>query len=180
LASGTISDQARTRIAGFCRSERFGENVYFLDGDRLESLERSASYRADREARGLLLAFQNELVSNIRRLGEIEDHLKRGETRVLSKCRITALEAVLSSSASEDLLPYDVIEPIWILMDCFNNLVTMSALSRSMTKDEIGFLDGWTPGSRKRCQEALAAVQSAIRQLDNRHDLMIDVNPPSP
>jgi hypothetical protein len=176
MASGSISDQARTRIAGFCRSERFGENVYFLDGDRLETLERSSTFRIDNEARGLLMALQNELTSNIRRLDDIDAQLRRGENRILSKCRVSALEALMTAPIAENVIANDVIEPIWILMDSFNNLIEISYLSRGLTQAELGFLEGFTPSVRGRCQGALTAVQAAIRQLDERRSLTIDVS----
>lgn len=42
IASGTISPEARQYISDWCDRENFGENVYYLDSETLERLEKIA------------------------------------------------------------------------------------------------------------------------------------------
>ena len=47
MASGSISREAREYISDWCHKQPFGENVYYLDGDNLERLDKYAFRRVD-------------------------------------------------------------------------------------------------------------------------------------
>ena len=64
MASGTISPAGREYIAEHCRSEPFGENVYFLDNDRLQRLEQFVHHPYDRDLRNQLVGLLNEAQYN--------------------------------------------------------------------------------------------------------------------
>jgi hypothetical protein len=100
FASGKISDRAREYISDYCRSEPFGENVYYLDGDRLERLERYALYFADREARRVLRGLYAEAYFNLQSLQALtQDFQAYADKPTIHprRCRDTAIGQFLAS-----------------------------------------------------------------------------------
>src|ERR1017187_4042550 len=62
--SGQITANAKDQLLSELALERYGDNVHFLDGERLDSLNEWATLQNDANARARLLAPNGFLVSN--------------------------------------------------------------------------------------------------------------------
>ena len=69
--SGEITDGAREYLLSAVGREHFGDNVHFLDGERLEALNEWASLQSDANARARLLGLRTALQFIIKQLHEI-------------------------------------------------------------------------------------------------------------
>lgn len=76
MASGRISSEARKYICDHCRRVPLGENVHFLDGERLDQLNRFATYGIEKDRRIRMMGLITEAVTNLKILDAIEDYAK--------------------------------------------------------------------------------------------------------
>ena len=74
--SGEITANAREQLLSDLGHERYGDNVHFLDGERLEALNQWATLHSDANARGRLIGLRSALRFNIEVL---ERHQLKGE-----------------------------------------------------------------------------------------------------
>ena len=77
--SGAITANAQTYLLNELRKERYGDNVHLLDGDRLDSLNRWATYQEDRHVRQRLLGLNHQLVLNRKTWYTMHELAKREE-----------------------------------------------------------------------------------------------------
>lgn len=59
--SGSITDNAKTQLLNELGRERYGDNVHFLDGERLDALNEWATLQTDSNARSRLLGLRAAL-----------------------------------------------------------------------------------------------------------------------
>ncbi|QDU17470.1 hypothetical protein CA11_53120 [Gimesia maris] len=112
MTNESISDGAREYISDWCRSEHYGENVFYLDGETLESLERHATYIDDKILRIRLVALLNEAHFNLGPIQTLSQSVIKGEP-VFQPCRTLALEDVLRNPLPEDILAYEYVSNLW-------------------------------------------------------------------
>lgn len=120
MTNGKISEQARERIHDWCDGERFGENVFFLDGEQLENKDRFATYESDQERRQLLVALQNELIQNFGQLQVQNENAAQGIV-FFPMYRLSSLDAVMqlhSPSGNEEVA--QKMEVLWRCLMTFN------------------------------------------------------------
>lgn len=104
MTSGKITDEARQHITSHCRGVPYGENVYFLDGSRLELLERFCGHVDDRSALRKAVSVKTEarlnliLCQSIRRCCA-----KQGQPMIFISLRRSALDAYWIDSSDLDL-----------------------------------------------------------------------------
>jgi hypothetical protein len=63
--SGNITTEAKDDLIQRLRREHYGENVYFLDGERLDALNKWATYQNDTNLRSRLYGLKSQLHMNI-------------------------------------------------------------------------------------------------------------------
>ncbi len=64
--SGDITTEATLYLIGRIRKEKYGENVYFLTGERLDALNKWATYQNDMYSRSRLIGLREQLIQNIK------------------------------------------------------------------------------------------------------------------
>lgn len=69
--SGEITANAKEQLLSELQRERYGDNVHFLDGERLDALNEWATLQSDANARARLLGLRSALRFNIRVLKEV-------------------------------------------------------------------------------------------------------------
>ena len=70
--SGEITTNAKEQLLNELERERYGDNVHFLDGERLEALNEWATLQSDANARARLLGLRSALRFNIDALKEYQ------------------------------------------------------------------------------------------------------------
>jgi hypothetical protein len=68
--SGEITSNATEQMLSDLEREHYGDNVHFIDGERLEALNEWATLQSDANARARLLGLRSALLYNIRVLKE--------------------------------------------------------------------------------------------------------------
>lgn len=120
MTNGKISEQARERIHDWCDQERFGENVFFLDGEQLENKDRFATYESDQEKRQLLEALQNELFQNIGQL-QVQNQQSSQGVVFFPTYRLSSLDAALQRLPwNADANLTQTMEELWRCLTTFN------------------------------------------------------------
>lgn len=175
MASGTISSAARTRLCGHFRSERYGENVYFLDGDRLETLNKFAAYRTDQDARSLLAALLRETDFNLRRLSDLAEKIKLPGQTVVTHFRVAAVEQALATTLPADLIPYEQVEWVWNALELVNALIDYGQIVPPTSHQDLNRRISIGRTAQNQCQEFRTHLLEAQRRLDERYDLRVDV-----
>jgi hypothetical protein len=109
--SGEITDNAKRQLLNELKVERYGDNVHFLDGDRLKSLNQSASYHDDRSIRARLSGLRSQMSLNHLILGRYEqtemDKSKEGRGLIWSAIEQFMSEPIEPSSiATEDIYQF--------------------------------------------------------------------------
>jgi hypothetical protein len=103
MASGAISHQAREYISDWCDRNAFGENVFFLDGETLDRLDKYAFQRADRQLRNWLIAVRNECQFNASIIMEAHSAFSNKKT-IWNRCRHLAVEQLLVNPPPEGIM----------------------------------------------------------------------------
>lgn len=129
LASGKISDQARTYITESCHNEHYGENVYFVDGDRLERLDQFQSYQDDQQRKAILAGIAVEAVTNMRFIPFIKDSLARQQV-IIARCRCEAMNQALIKPTPDTEFYLSVYQTLSCIeeLNQLCNVFTMAAL----------------------------------------------------
>ena len=71
INSGEITAPAKEQLLSALEQERYGDNVHFLDGERLEALNEWTTLQSDTIARARLIGLRSALRFNIRVLREV-------------------------------------------------------------------------------------------------------------
>jgi hypothetical protein len=117
--SGEITDNAKTQILGALMAEHFGDNVHFLDGDRLEALAEGAALANDRDARARLGALKEQLKFNehiARSYLQCTIDVVNGVVHSRTETRgfmLAGLELYLSSPVPDAQLPENSLYNLW-------------------------------------------------------------------
>lgn len=165
MTTGTISVTARERIHDWCVGERFGENVFFLDGEQLENKERFTTYENDQQRRQHLTAFRNELIRNGVQLKRQHQNFMQGNV-FLGIYRLKALEdALLWVSLQGDQHLMNTMEDLWRFVTLFKEYKTPTKVnwdddSKEMFRDTTGKCIGLVDDLVKFCDEQLQLLDA--------------------
>jgi hypothetical protein len=179
MASGRISPQARERISEHCRAAPYGENVHYLDADRLESLEKFARFRTDQDLRSTFLALDRELDLNARRLASLHNLLKQSGMSTIGHLRLATLELALSQTLPSDLVRYEVLEYAWNAFDAVNGMIDLINANSARSLIDIDYRLGAVMAAEKLGNELRLAIAQAIDALNEHYNLAIEIVPPA-
>jgi hypothetical protein len=182
MASGSISPLAREYVSDWCKRHPFGENVYCLDGDTLERLEKHASHQFHKELRRALIGVLNEAFYNDTSLNLIQTDL-RASRGSLYRCRLTALENCLAIPPPGEIIEYSIMEKAWDQMSatnqaCMNHLVrSRDAYPPSELSIDLLFVQDAEAAKQAQVYNRVLylAVGTAIKALDERYALPVEV-----
>lgn len=122
MTNGKISETARERIHDWCVCEKFGENVFFVDGEQLDNKNRFATFESDTVKRERLAALKIELARNCLFLEKLKHDITQ-ENFVFYNFRLNALEDVLGRSPMDaPMVP--ILEAVWSLLKTFTSYVS--------------------------------------------------------
>ena len=176
MTNGSISEEARRRISGYCEREHFGENVFYLDGETLDILERHATYIEDKTLRNRLVGLLNEANFNLEPIKKLIKTINNGEPK-FEPCRTLALEDALRNPFPEDILPYERASKVWEAMTEINKRnVPYNISYKPDTFEGFALLanaaNNWTVRMRD-------IVSEAIKKIDSLYSLDIEIEYPT-
>jgi hypothetical protein len=176
MASGTISPIARQRISEHFRRQHYGENVYYLDGERLEMLERFATYHVDQHSRVRLHALLRELDYNLSIAEKVVDALVNHRGFDDSRCRVLVLSGLIENPLPGDFLPVETIENLWEFLQELNRIIETPGLykHRGMRSHCMQYGMGY----KLQILDLKGKVIDAIAMLDSRYSITVDIISP--
>lgn len=162
--SGSITDEAKDDLRNRLRRERYGENVYFLDGERLDSLNTWATYQEDKEARHRLTGLKLQLQLNSLVWKRIQKGLQTdGKFREGRGPMLTAVESFLTAPLFPEDINLDHLVQIWQHARIIDAINTRYLLA-SPVKQEIREKD--IESVLKLVKQVLEYSDNVMRQID--------------
>jgi hypothetical protein len=126
--SGKITPNARTIIAGALRKEKYGENVHFLDGERLALMAESLALHADRNLRQRLLGFMNQMQLNQKILFSYQE-TETGKPLEARGMLLAGIEDYLNEPIESSAIRWEDVILFWqdakILQGCAESLASV-------------------------------------------------------
>ncbi len=167
MTSGKISDTARERIHDWCVYEKFGENVFFVDGEQLDNKNRFATYESDTEKREHFAALKNELARNLYFLERPREDISRG-TFTFPNYRINVLEDALRRSSMDATMVAEL-EDLWHFLKTCTSYV--SPLNINWEKQSLDMFTEGTVRAIARATWLDAHCDKQITELNQRYSL---------
>jgi hypothetical protein len=172
MANGSISPQARERISDRCRQRTFGENVYFLDGETLDNLERHVTYQQDSDLRRRLVALRNELDFNLTPAKRLID--SRTDRKLSHYCfRTLALQEMFLSPLPEAFVSYELLSKLWAEIDLINRRFVSKNLQD--TPEMVLSLKHLSEALSSLMTHSRDACDIAINKLDMKYSLSLQI-----
>ncbi len=153
--SGRITQNAKDDFISRLRKTTYGENVFFLDGERLDSLNKWTTYQNDQNVRARLIGFKNQLIFNINTWTILKESAINKNEYQGRKAILAGIEEFLSSPIFYDKIPIKLIEQLWeysVLIEILHN------------RKLVGFI---TPDAKERDSKVMCkTIDEAIPLAD--------------
>lgn len=111
--SGSITSEAKDDLIQRLRKTSYGENVYFLEGERLDSLNKWATFQNDQNIRQRLLGLRNQLIINIKVWNSIKEGAENGKFGEARGSILFGIEAFLSSPIFPERISENDVMQLW-------------------------------------------------------------------
>jgi hypothetical protein len=174
MASGSISREAREYISDWCKRQHFGENVYYLDGDTLERLEKYAFQRIDSDLRNQFIGILNECQYNERVVASIYGSFQQRQT-IFGRCRHFALDSALASPPPNDVLQFETLQKAWHHLTTLNKLCDYHLLPMTTTDQQWAERVQFAAKTQEFVARLRNSAQEAITILDKRYAITVEV-----
>jgi len=161
--SGRITIEAKDDLIQRLRRTLYGENVYFLDGDRLDSLNKWATFQNDQNIRSRLWGLKNQLIINIKIWESVIQGTERGTFQEARGSILAGIEAFLSAPISPERISENDLMQLWQRAQIIHLISTRYLLGVRVTED-IKKKD--IENARKLAQEAIEYAKKVISDVD--------------
>ena len=160
--SGEITDNAKEQLLSELERERYGDNVHFLDGERLDALNEWATLETDANARSRLLGLRLSLRATIRLL-----HIRETSGLSLQPTFIQGIELFLSEPVNADNQLIQSLVSLWHRLKNIEALNTVlwkySGSNNAATKSSM---ENTSTNLKNHVKEALSFAEDASKQVD--------------
>lgn len=137
--SGSITPEAKDDLINRLRKRNYGDNTYLLDGDRLDSLNKWATYQNDQNIRQRLSGLTNTLFINIKIWESLKEDLEKGKVREARGAFLFGIESFLSSPIFPDRISENDLMQLWQhaqIINAIRNRYLMGARVKEETKKQ--------------------------------------------
>ena len=138
--SGSITSEAKDDLVQRLKRTPYGENVYFLDGDRLDSLNKWATYQSDKNIRQRLSGLRNQLFINIKIWNSIKTSVEKGEFKEARGAFLFGVESFLSSPIFPERISGNDLMQVWQrarIIDSICNRYLIGGAKEEIKKQDI-------------------------------------------
>ena len=111
--SGNITFEAKDDLIQRLRRTSYGENVYLLDGERLDSLNKWATFRSDQDIRQRLLGLRNQLFINIKIWNSMKEEAEKGKMGEARGSFLYGIESFLSLPILSESISENEVMVLW-------------------------------------------------------------------
>ncbi len=176
MTNGSISEEARRRISGHFEREHFGENVFYLDGETLDNLDRHATFIDDKNLRNRLVALLNEANFNLKTTTHIYLSACKGTPEILP-CRMLAVGDALANPFPENIITNESIAIMWICLKAIDHFY--SPLVTTHDPEEVQEIRGLAGSTLPKMQDFIKVISEALTKLDEQYSLEIEIVEPA-
>ena len=169
--SGTITTEAKDDFIQRIRRTQYGENIYLLDGERLDSLNKWATFQNDQNIRSRLSGLRHQLIINIKIWDSVIEGAKKemfGEARGPI---LAGIEAFLSSPISPERISENDLMQLWQYARIIHSISTRYLLGVHV-KEEIKKQD-----TKNASELALKAIEYAKKVISDIDGVISDLKP---
>lgn len=156
--SGLITANAQEQLLSELQHERYGDNVHFLDGARLESLDQWATIQTDSSARSRLLGLRGALRAIIWDLGDV----RAKEKESLAPVYVRGLELYLGEPVGSDDQLLGSLYSLWLALQGIETLRSMHAPTSKNAKRLLPTIAGLAQKALPKAQEACRRVEAVL------------------
>jgi len=153
--SGEITANAKEQLLSELQLERCGDNVHFLDGERLDALNEWATWQTDANARARLLGLRSALRSIIFDLNTFHLH----EKELVRPTFVLGVELYLSEPVNCD---DDLLGSLYRLWNFLEGIEGIRRLAPTGSKNAQKYLRG----IKKFAQDALPLATEICQKVD--------------
>lgn len=171
MTNKSISDGAREYISDYCRQEHYGENVFFLDGETLDNLDKRATFMDDESLRNRLISLSLEADFNIKATTKLWETSTNGNP-ALRACRTLAVEEALRNPLPEEVISYEKISEIWSYLNAINGRFYLNKDIKELEHETLAKIAG---NARDRVRELKSIASRVINEIDLRYNLELEV-----
>ncbi len=184
MASGKISEKAKQYVAGHCRSEPFGENVYFLDGEYLEHVSRFASYGDERSRHARMIGLVTECVTNLKVLEAIEEYAdSRTATTSLPQgmlpCGHFAMDYYLATGSATNPLFHALVMKAVHACKRVNTYRERWVLPDELPDGFVNRVNELIAEAREAVTTLRLAASAEVDRLTQLHQIQVEIGKPS-
>ena len=159
--SGSITANAQEQLLSELRLERYGDNVHFLDGARLESLNQWTTIQTDNTARARLLGLRGALRAIVWDLGDN----RAQEKELLAPIYVRGLESYLGEPAGSDDQLLSSLYSLWLELQGIETLRKMYAPTSKNAQRLLPMIAGLARKALPAAQETCRKVESALERM---------------
>ena len=160
--SGSITHEAKDDLISRLRKKNYGNNIYLLDGDRLDSLNKWATYQNDQNIRQRLSGLTNTLFINIKIWESMKIEIEKGSFREARGVFLFGIESFLSSP----IFPEHISE---------NDLMQLWQTARIVNAINNRYLMGTKVSEEIKKQDIKNAIQLIDRSISYARKLIVDI-----
>jgi hypothetical protein len=155
INSGEITSNAKEQLLSELGRDRYGDNVHFLDGERLEALNEWATLQNDTNVRARLLGLRSALRAIIFDLKTYQLQEKESLTPLF----VHGIELYLSEPVNCDDQLIGSLFKLWSFLQGIEGLRKLGKLTSKIAKDQL-------PGIKGLAQKALPLAIETCQKVD--------------
>lgn len=170
--SGHITDEAKDDLINRLHKTQFGENVYLLTGERLDSLNRWATYLNDQDIRQRLSGLRNQLFINIKIWTSIKKNLNVKKVSEARGVFLSGVEAFLSSPIFPDKISENDVMQLWQLARIIDSICKRYIMGAQVTAeirngdfDRLGSCIDRATGYASKIISSISTILSELKPL---------------
>jgi len=167
--SGRITPEAKDDLINRLRKKNYGENIFILDGDRLDSLNKWATYQNDQNIRQRLVGLVNTLLINIKIWKSLKGDLEKEQFREARGALLFAIESFISSPIFPERISENDLILLWqhasILNAICNRYLMGTHTNETTKKQDITSAIRLTDSSISYASKIVGDINKVISEL---------------
>ena len=160
--SGEIAVDAKEQLLSDLGQARYGDNVHFLDGERLDALDKWGTLQSDTNARARLLGLRSALHVIIFDLSEYRIQGKD----TLAPVFVHGLESYLAEPANSDTELIQLLFRLWSLLEGIEELRRMAPIGSELAKAQVPHIQELAQHALPLSKQILEAVDATIETMN--------------
>ena len=160
--SGEIAAGAKEQLLNDLGQARYGDNVHFLDGERLGALNEWAILQSDVNARAPLLGLRGALHVIIFDLSEYRIQGKD----TLAPVFVHGIESYLAEPANSDTVLLQLLFRLWSLLQGIEELRRIAPIGSELAKAQVPHIQELAQHALPLSKQILDAVDAAIETMN--------------